>query len=110
MAAVRRALPSTSLRAGFLASLFVLAGAASGGAETTCRFENVAATMRLVDDCTTDASIEVPDGITLDGANHWIVALDPAAGRFHGGVIVARGRWAEVMNAMVATGALADGC
>ena len=93
-----------------LASLLVLAGAASAGAETTCRFEHIGTIMRLVDDCTTDASIEVPDGMTLDGASHWIVALDPAGGRFRGGVIVARGRRAEVINAMVATMSLADGC
>jgi hypothetical protein len=90
--------------------LFVLTGAAGAGAETTCRFEQVGLTMRLLDDCTTDTSIDIPDGLTLDGASHWIVALDPAVGRFHGGVIVAKGRSANVVNAMVATVALADGC
>ena len=109
MAAVRRVLTSL-LRASLLASLFVLAGTASAGAETTCRFEVAGTTLRLLDDCTTDTSIAVPDGMTLDGASHWIVALDPAFGRFRGGVIVAAGRRATVVNTMITTMFLADGC
>jgi hypothetical protein len=100
--AVRRAL--------LLASLFVLAGAGSAGAETTCRFELAGTTMRLLDDCITDTSIEVPSGMTLDGANHWIVGVDPATGRFHGGVVVAAGRSANVVNTLISTMLLADGC
>ena len=110
VAAVRRVLPPTSLRTGLFASWLVLAGAVSAGAATTCRFELAGTTLRLLDDCTTDTSIAVPDGMTLDGANHWIVGLDPASGRFHGGVIVAAGRRANVVNTMITTIFLADGC
>ena len=97
-------------RALLLTALFVLAGIGPAGAETTCWFDLTGSIMRLLGDCVTDASIEVPDGTTLDGAEHTILAIDPLVGRFQGGVIVARGREAVVVNTRITTTVLADGC
>ena len=102
MAAVRRAF--------FLAALLVLAGAVHAGAETTCQFELAGTTMRLLADCVTNASLDVPDGTTFDGDGHSITAIDPLSGRFQGGVIVARGRTADVVNVRIAAPSLEDGC
>ena len=99
MAAVRRAV---------LASLFVLASAGSAAAETTCRFEVAGTTRRLLEDCITDTSIEIPDGMTLDGAHHAIVALDPVGGTFRGAVVVANGRTAAIVNTSISARMLTD--
>jgi len=66
-----------------------LLGMASTPAQagTTCTFTTVGTTMNLDADCTTDATIVVPDGVTLDGRGYAITALDPAAGHFLGGVV-----------------------
>jgi nitrous oxidase accessory protein NosD len=102
-------LRASLVRAGVPALLFVLA-AGGAAAETTCRFDLTGQTLRLLDDCVTDASLEVPDGTTLDGGGHAVFAIDPQGGRFQGGVIVARGRWAAVVNLRVAAQGLEDGC
>lgn len=72
----------------------LILGAAPVGAFTTCVFTYplTGSTMLLVDDCTTDETIYVPDGVTLDGGGHTITAvdptaLDPLAGGFLGAVV-----------------------
>jgi len=43
--------------------------------------------MVLIADCTTDTTILVPHGVTLDGNGHTITAMHPTAGHFMGAVI-----------------------
>ena len=74
--------PDTS-GAGFLIDNLSLSSAAT----TSCAFATSGATMTLVDDCTTDQTILVPDGFTLDGDGHTITAVDPPAGAFLGAVV-----------------------
>jgi uncharacterized repeat protein (TIGR01451 family) len=53
----------------------------------TCTFNVAGTTLTLTADCTTTATIQVPDGDTLDGAGHTIFAHDPAGGLFSGAVV-----------------------
>jgi hypothetical protein len=98
------------VRRAVIAMLFVLASAAGAGAETTCRFEAVGTTMRLLGDCITDTSIAIPDGITLDGGHHAIVALDPIGGTFRGAVVVAAGRTGAIVDTVISALMLGDTC
>jgi hypothetical protein len=88
--------------------LFVAPGLAD--AADRCSFTKVGSTWTLAADCATDASIVLPDGVTLDGAHHTIVAVDPADGLFRGGVIVAGGASAGVLNTVITALMLADVC
>ena len=72
----------------FGASIAVIAGlvasmAGAAAAATTCTFTMNAKTktMSLVADCTTDTTIFVPDGWTLDGKGYTITAVDGLRGR-----------------------------
>ncbi|MCI0559412.1 MAG: right-handed parallel beta-helix repeat-containing protein [Nitrososphaera sp.] len=79
---------------------------------TDCIFldDTVALIMTLTADCTTDESILVPDGYTLDGAGYMITAVDPVSGHFLGAVVRNGGMVAHVLNLAVATSALANVC
>lgn len=76
--------------------------------DPTCTFTVVDKTWTLNGDCTTDVSIIVPDGITLDGAGHKITAVDPAGDHFKGGVVQSGGAVAHVTNLRITTDSLAD--
>ena len=65
------------MRRALVATLFLLAVSSAAEAATSCVFDVAAGTMRLEADCTTDASIVIPDGLTLDGNYHTITAVDP---------------------------------
>ena len=67
-------------------------------------------TMTLQNDCTTDQTILVPDGMTLDGNGHSITAVDPTGGHFVGAVVANAGASANVRNLTVTTFQLADVC
>lgn len=67
-------------------------------AVTDCTFTTSGTTMNLDSDCTTDETIYVPDGYTLDGQNHTITAVDPSGDSFKGGVIENGGSVAYVVN------------
>ena len=56
---------------------------------------------RLVDDCITDTTLEIPDGVTLDGNTHTITAVDPPGGFFQGAIVVARGRTASIVHTRI---------
>jgi hypothetical protein len=61
-------------------------------AATTCLFDPLflppaGQTMLLLNDCTTDTAILVPDGVTLDGNGHTITAVEPGTGSFTGAVV-----------------------
>ena len=67
----------------------LLLTAAPAAALTTCVFTYplTGDTMLLTADCTTDETIYVPDGVTLDGAGYTITAANPAVGDFNGAVV-----------------------
>lgn len=75
-----------------------------------CSFTTSGTTMTLDADCTTDATILIPDGFTLDGAGHTITAIDPAGGHFLGGVVKNQGATAHVTNLEITTDGLANVC
>jgi len=77
---------------------------------TTCTFTTVGTTMTLDGDCTTDATITIPDGYTLDGNGHTITAVDPPSGHFVGGVVENAGSTAHVTNLGISASNLANVC
>lgn len=79
-------------------------------ASTTCTFTVAGATMTLNCSCTTDASIVVPNGFTLDGAGYTITAVDPPGGHFLGAVVRNGGGVAHVKNLIVTTSGLKNIC
>jgi hypothetical protein len=94
---------------GFLIDDFSLKSSTFAG--TPCAFTTVDNTMTLVADCTTDETILVPQGVTLDGNHHTITAVDPAApGHFLGAIIKNGGTSATVTNLGVTASGLADVC
>ena len=91
--------------------LIVLVGVVSTAyAVTDCTFTTVGTTMTLDADCTTDATILVPDGYTLEGAGYSITAVDPSAGYFIGAVVKNVGATAYVNNLTVKASGLANMC
>ena len=92
---------------GFLVDNVSLASTATTGA---CDFATVETVMTLQADCMTDATILVPNGVTLNGANHTITAVDPPAPEHFTGAVVANGGAdASVTNVRI-TATLADRC
>jgi hypothetical protein len=86
---------------GVLVLLCLLAAPGLAHAQDGCRFSLSGAVMRLEADCVTTASIEIGDGITLDGQSHRIIARAPADAGFQGGILVARGATAAVVNTTI---------
>jgi len=84
--------------------------AGSATAFTNCEFETSGDTMTLVDDCVTDETIGVPDGMTLDGDSHTITAQDPVAGHFTGAVVANEGDEAYVTDLGVTADELVNAC
>jgi hypothetical protein len=84
--------------------------ATAADAATTCAFDRSGTTWRLTADCTTDSTLVIPDGVTFDGANQTITAIDPAGGHFAGAVIASGGATASIVNTRITTQALADVC
>nr|MBI4157041.1 right-handed parallel beta-helix repeat-containing protein [Candidatus Woesearchaeota archaeon] len=79
-------------------------------ATATCTFTNVGNVMNLDGDCTTDETLLIPDGFTLDGNNHVITAIDPVGNHFKGAVVSNSGSTANVENLVVDTDNLANVC
>jgi Right handed beta helix region len=101
------AAPAT-VEAGFLVDNVSLA---SSSTTSACAFSTSGAVMTLLADCTTDTSILVPAGYTLDGAGHTITAVDPPApAHFTGAVVANAGASASVRNLGVTTDHLATVC
>jgi hypothetical protein len=85
----------------------------SGPSEPACAFSTSDTTMTLVADCTTDRTIFVPDGFTLDGAGHTITAVDPVGPPFHFvGAVVQNdlGATSASVKNLGVTGSLAGAC
>lgn len=79
-------------------------------AANNCSFAVSGSIMTLNGDCTTDASIVVPNGVTLDGNGFTLTAVDPAGGHFTGAVIRNGGAIASVINLMVTGQNLVNAC
>ena len=72
-------------------------------AASDCTFTTTGNTMTLDGDCTTDETILIPDGMTIDGDDHTITAVDPAGGHFKGAIIKNDGTVAHVKNVILTT-------
>ena len=75
-----------------------------------CLFSTTGSTIRLLNDCTTDQTILVPNGTTLDGNSHSITAVDSVGGHFLGAVVANAGTTANVTNLTVTASKLTDAC
>lgn len=98
-------------------ALPLAAGAAVGAqsAQAACRFAQTARTWRLQADCTTRRTIEIPNGVTLNGMGHTISLSGPISGFFVPSVgvpvgILAQGGNANVVNLKVEGRRLSGGC
>ena len=83
---------------------------ASSAALVACAFAVKGSVETLLNDCTTDATILVPNGMTLDGNGHSITGVDPSGGHFLGAVVANGGTVAHVQNLVVTVSGLADVC
>src|SRR6187551_844373 len=97
-------------RAWPVAVLMLLTVTGSARAADGCLFIESGLTWTLDADCTVDGSLVIPDGVTLDGAQHTIMAVDPRNGAFRGGIIVAGGATANVTNTTISALMLANVC
>jgi hypothetical protein len=93
-----------------VAVLMVFAFTGSARAADGCLFIESGHTWTLDADCTVDGSLVIPDGITLDGAQHTITAVDPQNGTFRGGIVVGGGATATVTNTIISALMLANIC
>jgi len=75
-----------------------------------CTVSVTGSTITLLADCTTDHTIFVPHGFTLQGAGHTITAVDPPTDHFRGAVVQNAGTEAHVTNLGVTASGLADVC
>ncbi|HEY0442950.1 MAG TPA: right-handed parallel beta-helix repeat-containing protein [Candidatus Limnocylindrales bacterium] len=82
----------------------------ASGPTSACIFTTTGTTMALTADCTTDHTILVPQGMTLNGNGHTITAIDPAGGHYLGAVVANAGTAASVTNVTVTTRGLQDVC
>jgi hypothetical protein len=103
---VSRWIRATAMTAVLLMGL----GGPTASAATTCTFTVSGTTWSLNGSCTTDESIVIPNGFTLQGNGHTITAVDPAGGHFTGGVIENGGASANVANVKLTTSALSNVC
>lgn len=86
--------------------VLVIGGPARAGSD--CDFIDTGDALILTDDCTTDETIVVPDGYTLDGRGNTITAVDPSGDHFRGGVVENGGASAHVEHLTVTTDGLAN--
>ena len=75
-----------------------------------CSFTNSGTSMTLNGDCTTSASILVPNGFTLDGNGYTITGVDPVGDHFRGAVVRNGGAVAHIRNLSVTVSGLAEVC
>jgi uncharacterized protein len=84
----------------------VLLGIDLGG----CAFEDSGTTRTLLGDCSTDETISVPNGWTLDGDGYTISAFDLDGEHFVGAIVANGGAVAHVTDITVTAYQLADVC
>jgi len=90
--------------------LVLFTAVSSAQAASNCVFKTAGSVMNLTSDCTTDATILIPNGYTLDGRNHTITATDPQGGHFVGAVVKNSGALAHVTKLRITTTGLANVC
>jgi hypothetical protein len=81
-----------------------------GFAATTCAFDSDDTTLHLTGDCVTDATLLIPNGMTLDGGHFTIAAVDPPGEHFIGAVIMNAGATASIVDTRITAQNLADVC
>lgn len=84
--------------------------AAPAAAASNCVFTDTGSSWILQGDCTTDTSIVVPDGYTLDGNGNTITGVDPAGGHFVGAVVVNGGSSMYVQDVNLTVSDLTNVC
>ena len=94
----------------FVVAVCLVGFASASWATTDCTFTITGSKWELDADCSTDATIFVPDGITLNGKNRTITATDPPAGTFVGAVIATSGTFARVEKVRIVAVGLANSC
>ncbi|MFB3920629.1 MAG: right-handed parallel beta-helix repeat-containing protein [Terriglobia bacterium] len=98
------------LRYLLLATLALLLAVPLARSATTCAFTTVDTTWILDGDCWTDQTIAIPNGFTLDGANHTITAQDPSGDHFQGAVVKNGGTTVHIKNLKITASALVNVC
>jgi hypothetical protein len=78
-------------------------------ADAVCTFNYSGTTMTLTANCTTDVTITIPDGCTLDGDDKTITAINPSTPPFLGAIIQNGDGEAHVTNLNLDTSNL-TGC
>jgi hypothetical protein len=75
-----------------------------------CSFSLRDGRVALTADCTTDATLLIPEGYTFDGQGHTVTAVDPPGGHFTDAVLRNRGDVARVREVTVTASDLKDVC
>lgn len=101
---------SRIVMSGLVALGWSLAPVSVMAAPSDCTFVTKNNVMKLQADCTTDHTIIIPAGQTLNGQGHTITAVDPAGGHFLGAVVKNGGNYAQVKNLTVIAENLTDAC
>lgn len=103
----------SSLRVGastVLTVLVLLGSISVGSASGNCMFDTRGNTMFLEASCTTESTIFVPDGYTLNGGGFTITATETSEGAWTGPVIENEGANANIVNVSVTACELACVC
>ena len=82
----------------------------SASAANDCTFTTTGSTMTLNANCTTEESIVIPNGMTLNGNGNTITAVDPSGNHFKGAVVKNGGSVASVKNLTVTAQGLSNVC
>src|SRR2546429_7583900 len=90
-----------------LVAIFLVSLASLASGSTDCNFVINGSVMTLTVNCSTDASIVVPDGFTADLGGFTVTAVDPVGDHFRGGVLVSGVSRANVTNGTITASNLA---
>ncbi|MCO5178211.1 MAG: right-handed parallel beta-helix repeat-containing protein [Thermomicrobiales bacterium] len=93
-----------------LSTLVVVAGAAPAAAADDCVIVRTPRSYQLQGDCTTDSTIFVPNGATLDGRGYTITAVNPDGGKFRGAVVQNEGSSMNITRLVVRADVGQTGC
>lgn len=102
--------PGTAGKGFVIDNLTLFSGFAVPSLAPCVGVEDPLRTYRLTANCTTDHTLLITDGWTLDGDGYTITAVDPVGGHFLGAVVKNGGASANVMNLTVTASGLVDVC
>lgn len=95
----------------FLLAAATLFASQNAAATTTCTFLKSSKAWLLQSTCTTDETLVIPNGVTLNGQGFKITALDPPGGNFQGPILTNGGTVANFQNLILRThSTMADIC